>query len=425
MGNINLTDTFADFEDTKNIDRSTMQAVLKDVFSNLLIKQYGSDENFDIIINVERGDVEILRNRIVVEDEELENENTEIALSEARKFDPEYQIGEEFADDLHLSDFGRRSVLALRQNLTSRILQLEREQIYNRYSERIGEVITGEVYQKWKREALILDDENNELILPRSEQIPGDRLRKGEHIRAVVHRVEMRNNAPRIILSRTAPEFMERLFEVEVPEIEDGLITIIKIVRNPGERAKAAVESYDERVDPVGACVGQNGSRVHSIVREMNGENIDIVNYSSNLKLYIQRSLSPARVSSIKLDEEKKQADVFLEPEEVSKAIGRHGSNINLASALTGYKIDVYRDIEEEVEEDVLLQDFDDEIDQWVLDAFKAIGCDTAKNVLEITRDELIRRTDLEEETVDNALKIFKNEFEESQNTEQNEQDVE
>ncbi len=413
MENVSLIDTFSDFKDNKNIDRATMMSVLEEVFRNMLIKHFGSDENFDIIINIDKGDFEIWRNREVVENGEVEDANFEISISDARKIDTEYEVGEEFADEVKLIEFGRRSILSLRQNLTSKILQLERENIFQVYSERIGNIITGEVYQIWKKEMLILDDEGNELILPRTEQIPSDFFRKGDTLRAVVVKVEMRNNNPLIIISRTSSMFLERLFELEVPEIYDGLITIKNIVRVAGERAKVAVESYDDRVDPVGACVGMKGSRIHGIVRELRNENIDVINFSSNVKLYIQRSLSPAKVNSIKINEEDNRAEVLLDPEEVSKAIGKGGLNIKLASKLTGYEIDVYRDIEEsEVEEDVDIKEFVDEIDEWVLDAFKAIGCDTAKSVLLIPREELIVRTDLEEETVDRVIEIFKSEFE-------------
>ncbi len=412
MENVNLIDTFADFKEHKNIDRSTMMGVLEDVFRSMLVKHYGSDDNYDVIINIDKGDFEIWRNRIVVEDDELEDENTEIPLSEARKFDEDYEVGEEFADEVKMENFGRRMVLSIRQNLTSRILQLEREYIFNKYQDKVGTVISGEVYQIWKKEILVLDEEGNELILPKTEQIPTDFYRKGDTVRAAVLRVDMRNNTPLIIISRTAPVFLERLFELEVPEIFDGLITIKNIVRMAGERAKVSVESYDDRIDPVGACVGVKGSRIHGIVRELRNENIDVINYSSNTKLYIQRALSPAKINSVKIDEANKRAEVFLDPEEVSKAIGKNGMNIKLAGRLTGYEIDVFRDMEEELEEDVALKDFADEIDQWVIDTFISIGCDTAKSVLNTSRNELIRRTDLEEETVDEVLEILSKEFE-------------
>ena len=409
MDNLNLISNFAEFKELKNIDKSTMIGVLEDVFRHLLIKTYETDENFDIIINADKGDLEIWRNRVIVEDGQVENPNQQISISDARKLDPTYEVGEEVADEIKLDSFGRRAVLSLRQNLASRILDLEKTNLFEKYSERVGEIITGEVYQVWKKEILVLDDEDNELILPKSEQIPSDFFRKGDTIRAIVTKVEMRNNNPVIILSRTAPEFLEKLFEQEVPEIYDGLITIKKIVRIPGERAKVAVESYDERIDPVGACVGMKGSRIYSIVKELRNENIDVVNWTSNTQLLIQRALNPAKISSITLDEEKKTASVYLKPSEVSLAIGKGGLNIRLASMLTGYDIDVYRDVEEE---DVDLQEFSDEIDQWIIDALKAIGCDTAKSVLEIAPDELARRTDLEDETIREVIGILKSEFE-------------
>ncbi|MGC9375196.1 MAG: transcription termination factor NusA [Bacteroidales bacterium] len=412
MENLNLIDTFSEFKELKNIDRVTMMTVLEDVFRNLLQKKFGTDENFDIIINIDKGDFEIWRNREVVEDDELEDENLQIPLSEAKKIDEDYEVGEEVTDEVKLLDFGRRAILALRQNLTNRISDLEKNNIFNKYKDKIGDIVTGEVYQVWKKEILILDDEGNELILPKTEQIPSDFFRKGDTIRAVVVRVEMKNNNPLIVLSRTSPVFLERLFELEVPEIFDGLITIKKIVRIPGERAKVAVESYDERIDPVGACVGMKGSRIHGIVRELRNENIDVINFTNNIQLFIQRSLSPAKILSIKINEEDKRADVYLEPEEVSLAIGKGGLNIKLASQLTGYEIDVYREAEEEDEEDVSIDEFADEIEDWILDALKAIGCDTAKSVLELTRDDLIKRTDLEEETIDEIIQIFKAEFE-------------
>ncbi len=409
MDNLNLINNFAEFKELKNIDKSTMISVLEDVFRHLLIKTYETDENFDIIINADTGDLEIWRNRIIVEDGAVENPNQQISISDARKLDPTYEVGEEVTDEIKLDSFGRRSVLSLRQNLASRILDLEKASLFEKYSERVGEIITGEVYQVWKKEILVLDDDDNELILPKSEQIPSDFFRKGDSIRAIVSKVEMRNNNPVIILSRTAPEFLERLFEQEVPEIFDGLITIKKIVRIPGERAKVAVESYDERIDPVGACVGMKGSRIYSIVKELRNENIDVVNWTNNPQLLIQRALNPAKISSITIDEEKKTASVYLKPSEVSLAIGKGGLNIRLASMLTGYDIDVYRDVEEE---DVDLQEFSDEIDQWIIDALKGIGCDTAKSVLEIAPDELVRRTDLEEETIKEVIGILKSECE-------------
>jgi N utilization substance protein A len=413
MENHNLIETFTEFKELKNIDRPTMMSVLEDVFRNLLIKMYGSDDNYDIIINIDKGDFEIWRNREIVEDGKVEDPNRQISLTEALKIDDDYEVGEEVTDEVKLIDFGRRAILALRQNLTSRILELEKNNIYAKYKDRIGEVVTGEVYQVWKKEILVLDDEGNELILPKTEQIPSDYFRKGDTIRAVVIRVEMKNNTPLIILSRTSPVFLERLFELEVPEIFDGLITIKKIVRVPGERAKVAVESYDERVDPVGACVGMKGSRIHGIVRELKNENIDVINYTNNTQLYITRALSPAKITSIRIDEPSKRVEVYLKPNEVSLAIGKGGFNIKLAGLLTGYEIDVYRETgTAEDEEDVNLDEFVDEIDGWIIDTLKGIGCDTAKSVIEIPFKELVKRTDLEEETVKEILKILKSEFE-------------
>ncbi|QIA07002.1 transcription termination factor NusA [Draconibacterium halophilum] len=411
MENINLIDTFAEFKELKNIDRVTMMSVLEEVFRSVLIRQYGTDENFDVIINIDKGDFEIWRNREVVADGEIEDPNVQITLSDALKIDDDYEVGEEVTDEVKLADFGRRAILNLRQNLASKILELEKDHIYGKYKDKIGDIVTGEVYQVWKKEILILDDEGNELILPKSEQIPSDYFRKGDNVRAIVYKVELRNNNPLIILSRTAPTFLERLFELEIPEIYDGLITIKKIVRVPGERAKVAVESYDERIDPVGACVGMKGSRIHGIVRELRNENIDVINYSSNLQLFIKRSLNPAKINSIKIIEDDKRAEVYLKPEEVSLAIGKGGLNIRLASQLTGYEIDVYREMEED-DEDVNLEEFADEIESWVIDALKGIGCDTAKNVLNIPRAELIKRTDLEDETIDDVLKVLNSEFE-------------
>jgi transcription termination/antitermination protein NusA len=411
METLNLIDTFAEFKELKNIDRATMMSVLEDVFKNVLQKTYGTDENFDVIINIDKGDFEIWRNREVVADEDFEDPNRQITLKEAKKIDTDYEIGEEVTDEVKLAQFGRRAILNLRQNLASRIMELEKDHIYNKYKNKIGDIVAGEVYQVWKKEILILDDEGNELILPRTEQIPSDYFRKGDNLRAVVFKVELRNNNPLIILSRTSPVFLERLFELEVPEIFDGLITIKKIVRVPGERAKVAVESYDERIDPVGACVGMKGSRIHGIVRELRNENIDVINFSANNQLFIQRALNPAKVSSIKLHEDTKRADVYLKPDEVSMAIGKGGLNIRLASQLTGYEIDVYREVAQD-DEDVNLDEFSDEIESWVIDQLKSIGCDTAKNVLSLTRSELIKRTDLEEETIDEVLRILKNEFE-------------
>ena len=407
---MNLTDTFSEFKELKNIDRPTMMRVLEDVFRSTLVKQYGTNENFDIIINIDKGDFEIWRNREVVEDADLKDPNKEISLTEAKKIDEDYEVGEEVSDEVQMKDFGRRSILTLRQNLTTRIMELEKDQLYAKYKDRIGEIVTGEVYQVWKKEMMIIDDEGNELIMPKTEQIPSDFFRKGDSVRGVVVRVEMRNSTPLVILSRTSPLFLERLFELEVPEIFDGLITIKNIKRIPGERAKVAVESYDERIDPVGACVGMKGARIHGIVRELRNENIDVINYTNNLSLYISRALSPAKVSQIKINEEGKKADVYLEPDQVSLAIGKGGTNIKLASQLTGYEIDVYRESVDE--EDVDLEEFADEIDGWVLDALKAIGCDTAKSVLEIPAAELVHRTDLEENTINDVLKILKAEFE-------------
>ena len=407
-----MIDTFSEFKELKNIDRATMMTVLEDVFRGLLVKRFETDENFDVIINIDKGDFEIWRNREVVEDANLEDPNLQITLSEAKKIDEDYEAGEEVTDEVKLGDFGRRAILSLRQNLTSRILDLEKNNLYGKYKERIGEIVTGEIYQVWKREILVLDDEGNELILPKSEQIPSDYFRKGDTIRAVVIKVEMKNNNPLIILSRTSPIFLERLFELEVPEIFDGLITIKKIVRVPGERAKVAVESYDERIDPVGACVGMKGSRIHGIVRELKNENIDVINYTTNTQLFIQRSLSPAKISSIKISEEKKDAEVYLMPNEVSLAIGKGGLNIRLASQLTGYEIDVYREGVQYDEEDVSLEEFADEIEGWIIDELKSIGCDTAKSVLDLSTEDLVKRTDLEEETIQEVVKVLNAEFE-------------
>jgi N utilization substance protein A len=411
MESINLIETFSEFKELKNIDRATMISVLEDVFRSMLQKMFGTDENFDVIINIDKGDFEIWRNREVVSDGEVEDTNRQIALSEAKKIDDDYEVGEDVTDEVKFADFGRRAILALRQNLTARILDLEKNNVYLKYRDRIGDIITGEVYQVWKREILVLDEEANELILPKSEQIPSDYFRKGDTIRAVVVKVEMRNNTPLIILSRTSPVFLERLFELEVPEIFDGLITIKNIVRVPGERAKVAVESYDERIDPVGACVGMKGSRIHGIVRELKNENIDVINFTNNIQLYITRALSPAKITSIKIDQENNKAEVYLKPNEVSLAIGKGGLNIRLASQLTGYEIDVYREGSED-EEDVNLEEFADEIDGWILDELKAIGCDTAKSVLELSVPDLVKRTDLEEETINEVLKILRSEFE-------------
>ena len=409
MDNLNLISNFAEFKELKNIDKSTMIGVLEDVFRHALQKQYETDENFDVIINPEKGDLEIWRNRTVVADGEVENPNAQIAVSEVKAIDPTYEVGDEYADEIKLSSFGRRTVLSLRQNLASRILDLEKASLYEKYSQQVGEIITGEVYQVWKREVLILDEDENELILPKAEPIPNDFYRKGDTIKAIVKAVEMNNNQPRIILSRTANQFLERLFEQEVPEIADGLITIKKIARIPGERAKVAVESYDERIDPVGACVGMKGSRIYGIVKELRNENIDVVNYTTNTQLMIQRSLNPAKISSITIDEEKQTASVYLKPDQVSLAIGKGGLNIRLSKMLTGYDIDVYREVEEE---DVDLNEFKDEIDAWIIDALKAVGCDTAKSVLELSVEEIASRADLEMEQAQKVVEILKAEFE-------------
>ena len=408
-----MFETFQEFKETKNIDRTTLVSVLEESFRNVLAKMFGSDENFDVIVNPDKGDFEIHRNRVVVADGEVTDENKEISLSEAQKIAPDYEVGEEVSEEVNFSKFGRRAILNLRQTLASKILELEHDSLYNKYKDRVGQVISGEVYQVWKREVLLVDDENNELILPKSEQIPNDQYRKGETIRAVIHQVNNDNNNPKIILSRTSPEFLRRLLEAEVPEINDGLITIRRVARMPGERAKIAVESYDERIDPVGACVGVKGSRVHGIVRELNNENIDVINYTSNIKLFIQRALSPAQVSSITVDEENHKAEVYLKPEEVSLAIGRGGLNIKLASMLTEYTIDVFREVDaNEADEDIYLDEFADEIDQWVIDAIKGIGLDTAKAVLNAPREMLVEKADLEEETVDQVINVLKAEFE-------------
>ncbi len=409
MDNLNLISNFAEFKELKNIDKSTMIGVLEDVFRHTLSKIYETDDNFDVIINPEKGDLEIWRSRVVVEDGTVENAQMQIAVSEAKEIDPTYEIGDEVADQVRLESFGRRAVLSLRQNLASRILDLEKANLYERYSGKVGEIVTGEVYQVWKKEVLILDDDENELILPKTEQIPNDFYRKGDTIKAIVKSVEMNNNNPRIILSRTADQFLERLFEQEVPEIYDGLITIKKIVRIPGERAKVAVESYDERIDPVGACVGMKGSRIYTIVKELRNENIDVVNYTANTQLMIQRSLNPAKISSITLDEEKKTASVYLKPDQVSLAIGKGGLNIRLSKMLTGYDIDVYREVEEE---DVALTEFADEIDAWIIEALKNVGCDTAKSVLELPVEEIAARADLELEQAQKVVEILKAEFE-------------
>ncbi len=410
---INLIDTFSEFKDLKNIDRSTLISVVEESFRNVISKNFGTDENFDVIINPDKGDFEIYRNRTVVADDELENDNMEISLTEALKIDEDYEIGEEVTDTVDFMSFGRRSILTLRQTLASKILELQKDSLFVKYSEKVGEIISAELYQIWKKEMLLMDEDGNELYLPKTEQIPSDFYRKGETVRAVVAVVENKNNNPKIILSRTSPVFLQRLFELEVPEIHDGLITIKKIARIPGERAKVAVESYDDRIDPVGACVGVKGARIHGIVRELRNENIDVINFTNNTSLFIARALSPAKITSIRLNEADKKAEIYLKPEEVSQAIGKGGLNIKLASMLTGYTLDVFRDIDEnENEEDIYLDEFADEIDQWVIDALKAIGCDTAKSVLAVSREDLIRRTDFEEETIDEVLSILKAEFE-------------
>ena len=410
MDNFNLISNFAEFKELKNIDKSTMIGVLEDVFRHALQKQYETDENFDVIINPEKGDLEIWRNRTVVEDGNVQNPNKEIAVSEVKAIDSTYEIGDEYADQVNFASFGRRTVLSLRQNLASRILDLEKASLYEKYSQKVGEIISGEVYQVWKKEVLILDDEENELVLPKAEQIPNDFYRKGDTIKAIVKSVEMNNNQPRIVLSRTATQFLERLFEKEVPEIFDGLITIKKIVRIPGERAKVAVESYDERIDPVGACVGMKGSRIYSIVKELRNENIDVLSYTANTQLMIQRSLNPAKISSITLDDEKKTASVYLKPDQVSLAIGKGGLNIRLSKMLTGYDIDVYREVEEE---DVALTEFADEIEGWMIEALKNVGFDTAKSVLEVPVEEIATRADLELEQAQKIVEVLKAEFEE------------
>ena len=408
-----MIDTFQEFKETKNIDRTTLVSVLEESFRNVIAKMFGSDENFDVIVNPDKGDFEIHRNRVVVADGEVQDENKEIALSEAQKIEPDYEVGEEVSEEVNFQKFGRRAILNLRQTLASKILELEHDSLYQKYKDKVNTVVSGEVYQIWKREVLLMDDEGNELHLPKQEQIPSDNYHKGETVRAIVKEVQNENNNPRIILSRTSPIFLERLLEAEVPEVNDGLITIKKVARMPGDRAKVAVESYDERIDPVGACVGVKGSRVHGIVRELCNENIDVINYSSNVQLYIQRALSPAKVSSIILDQENHKAEVYLQPEEVSLAIGRGGMNIKLASMLTEYTIDVFRVVNEnEADEDIYLDEFSDEIDQWVIDSIKAIGLDTAKAVLNAPREMLIEKADLEEETVDHLLDVLRSEFE-------------
>lgn len=407
-----MIDIFSDFQDNKKIGRTTLVGVLEESFRSVLAKMFGSDENFDVIVNPDKGDLEIYRNRIVVGNDDVNDPNKEISLSDAHKIDSDYEIGEEVSEPINFAKFGRRAILTLRQTLASKVLELEHDSLYNKYKDRVDEIVSGEVYQVWKNEMLIVDDEGNEMFLPKGEQIPRDFFRKGETVRAIVNRVENPNNNPKIYLSRTAPEFLIRLLEGEVPEIADGLITIKKAARIPGERAKIAVESYDERIDPVGACVGVRGSRIHGVVRELRGENIDVINYTPNEQLFVQRALAPAKISNIKLNEEEHKAEVFLKPEEVSLAIGRSGMNIKLASMLTGYTIDVYREVNNAPEEDVYLDEFSDVIDQWVIDAIKSIGLDTAKAVLNAPREMLIEKADLEESTVDDVLRILKAEFE-------------
>ncbi|MBE9485130.1 MAG: transcription termination/antitermination protein NusA [Bacteroidetes bacterium] len=411
MDNINLVETFAEFKEFKNIDREMMMVILEDIFRHMLERKYGSDDNFDIIVNIDKGDLEIWRNREIVDDAELEDENLQIALSDAIKIEPDFEVGEEVSEELKLEDFGRREILSIRQNLIAKIQEYEKDTIYQKYKEKIGEIVTGEVYQIWKKEILVLDDDYIELTLPKTEQIPSDFYRKGDTIRAVVSRVEMKNSSPSIVLSRTSPIFLERLFESEVPEVYDGLITIKNIVRVPGERAKIAVESYDDRIDPVGACVGMKGSRIHGIVRELKNENIDVINFTNNPTLFITRALSPAKISSITIIEESKRAEVYMKPDQVSLAIGKGGYNIRLAGKLTGYEIDVYRDTDTEGE-DVDLAEFSDEIDAWIIEELKGIGCDTAKSVLELEPKELVKRTDLEEETIKEVVRILRAEFE-------------
>jgi N utilization substance protein A len=411
MKGVNLSEAFSEFKEFKNIDREAMTNILSDVFRNMILKRWGAEDGFDIIVNSDRGDLEIWRTREIVPDGELDDEVAQIEISLARKIVPDLEIGEELIEEIKIEDFGRRNVLAMRQNLASRIIELEKDHIYQKYKERVGDIISGEVYQVWKKEILVLDDEDNELVLPKEQQIPSDFYKKGDTIRAVVYKVDMRNNSPAIILSRTAPEFLEKLFEQEVPEVFDGLITIKKIVREPGERAKVAVESYDDRVDPVGACVGMKGSRIHSIVRELRNENIDVIQYTSNDQLLISRALAPAKISSVNLDRDNAKADVFLKPDQVSLAIGKGGHNIRLAGRLTGFDIDVYRENETDID-DVDLEEFSDEIDAWIIGELKSIGCDTARSVLEIPKEDLVKRTDLEEETVEEVLRILKEEFE-------------
>lgn len=411
--NVNLIETFSEFKDLKSIDPATLKNILEESFRSVIAKMYGTDENYDVIINVKTGDCEIIRTRIVVEDEDLEDSNKEISLSEAKQIDEDYEVGEEVSEPVEFLNFGRRAVLTLRQTLASKILELQKSALYDKYVDIVGQIVSGEVYQVWKKEILLLDDEGNEMLLPKTEQIPNDRFKKGDTVRAVVLRVDNKNNNPKIYLSRTAPEFLQRLFELEVPEIHDGLITIKSIARIPGERAKVAVESFDDRIDPVGACVGIKGSRIHGIVRELCNENIDVVNYTSNVALYISRALSPTKVMSIELDTEQQHANVFIRPEEISLAIGKNGYNIKLASMLTGYFVEVIRYMADVEEDDIYLDEFADEIDPWIINVLKSIGCDTAKSVLRLSREDLIQRSDLEEETIDNVIAILQSEFEE------------
>ncbi len=412
---ISLIDTFAEFKETKNIDRATLVSVLEESFRSVIAKLFGSDDNYDVIVNPDKGDFEIYRNRTVVADGEVKDDNREISLTEACQIDEDYEVGEEVSENVDFAGFGRRAILTLRQTLASKILELEHDSLYNKYKDRVGEIVSAEVYQIWKKEMLLVDDEGNELILPKTEQIPSDFYRKGEAVRAVVARVDNTNNNPKIILSRTSPVFLQRLLEAEVPEIHDGLITVRKIARMPGERAKIAVESYDDRIDPVGACVGVKGSRVHGIVRELRGENIDVINYTQNISLFITRALSPATVNSVRIHEEERKAEVYLNPDQVSLAIGKSGLNIKLASMLTEYTIDVFREIEgaEGEGDDIYLDEFVGDIDQWIIDALKGIGMETAKDVLNAPREMLVSRADLEEETVDEVLRILAEEFEE------------
>lgn len=410
MTQLNLVDSFKEFKEFKNIDREVMMGILEDVFRAMILKKYGDDSNFDIIINPDKGDLEIWRNRTIVADDEIEDENQEIGLTEALKIEDDFEVGEEVSEEIKLESFGRRNVLSLRQNLAGRIMDLEKDAIYQKYKERVGEVVSAEVYQIWKREILLVDDEDNEVVMPRENQIPGDFFKKGDTVRAVVSAVEMKNNNPRIVLSRTAPEFLERLFEQEVPEIFDGLITIKRVVRAPGERAKVAVESYDERIDPVGACVGMKGSRIHSIVRELKNENIDVINFTENEQLLVTRALSPAKISSIELNTDTREAKVYLKPDQVSLAIGKGGNNIKLAGLLTNYEIDVYRE-EEDAVDDVELSEFSDEIDAWILEEFVKIGLETARSVLSQDEEFLVNRTDLELETIREVMKILKDEL--------------